>query len=222
MIDVGTDGLYKRLVDVSGIDPIDMNQRVRYCKAAGILPTKPRGPRSQGYDPQVESVHAVVMLLAATSGGPQTRSPEAVRTLWRLPYAETTGKSKSGRRGRPITFGRQLLMMMDNAATPALRAGFAESFKVINVAHGTPYASVMYWDGSAEQFSPTGAPPPSRGRAPISTLALAGPEVFLELGEIVMASRAEAKRLGVNIAISQLLSLLDGPQPKGGNRAVAA
>ncbi len=101
-----------------------------------------------------------------------------------------------------------MLDLMELAATEKFRAKYLKSFRVVNVAHGIPYASVQYFDGATEQFQAPGGPGPLSFRAPISTIALAGPAIFLELGEIVMKSRAEAKRFGVQIDTSQAFSVL--------------
>ncbi len=99
------DALNKTTILSGGADPIDMAARLKFCKAAKLVPAKIRTPRADERDPQVEAVHAVVILLAAMIGGPQTRTPTSVVNLWRLPFAETTGKfAKPEPRTPPVTF----------------------------------------------------------------------------------------------------------------------
>jgi hypothetical protein len=107
----------KRLTDTSGVDEKDMLARIKFGKAVGLFPHKPKGPRDLTPIPQIDSVHVVALLFAAMAGGMQTRSPEYVAALWRLPFATTTGNGGRKLRSLPISFGYRILDLMDQAVS---------------------------------------------------------------------------------------------------------
>ena len=108
------------------------------------------------------------------------------------------------------------------ATTEQFRANYLKAFRVLNVAYGVPYASVQYYDGATENFCPPGAPVQSKFRAPVSTLSMAGPEIFLELADIVMKCRRQAEELGIIIPTDEMLANLNGPPSKPGKRKAAS
>jgi hypothetical protein len=58
------------IIERTAVDAVDLRLRVRYARAAGLLPSKPRGgPPGRIAPPQLESLQATILLLTCLSGG---------------------------------------------------------------------------------------------------------------------------------------------------------
>jgi hypothetical protein len=202
--------LTDRLIEASGLDGADVRLRARYLREAGLLPTLPRGGRGgRSTAPQIEIVHAVVLLLGCLAAGPQLRAPEAVRALWALPMAAQSNLLKRhertveqgqiyGHKGTGLSFGQVLLWFVETATKPDQHEMLLALFETVRVLQSRPQGRIYYPD-RVEYFIDPNEPPFSRYRAPMETMTFATPAVFLELAEVVMQSRREAARLGIPI-----------------------
>src|SRR5690242_20531461 len=115
--------LTDRLIEATGLDGADVRLRARYLREAGLLPNAPRGSRSRSSAPQIEALHATLLLLGCLAAGPQLRAPEAVRALWALPMAAQSGllqrhdqtveqRPAYATQGMGLSFGQVLLSFM--------------------------------------------------------------------------------------------------------------
>lgn len=197
--------LTDRFIEASGVDAADMRLRARYLREANLLPNTPKGGRYGRLKPaQIETVHATILLIASLVGGPQIRVADSVRDLWNLPLVYSL---------KQISFGNKMMHFMEMACNSHSRIILPTVLKHLNIAQTHPFASILYHDRGTEYFTPPDIDPVSRYRAPVSTLALAGPEIFLELGEIVIQGRATSKMMGISIPVEesrQALGLIPG------------
>lgn len=203
--------LTDRLIEASGLDAADVRLRARYLREAGLLPNAPKGGRpGRKAPPQIETVHAVILLLGCLATGPQMRTPEAVKALWALPMAAQAGILKHhdqtveqgpahANKGMGLSFGQVLLSFTGLAASPDQDPKlFMAAFEQVVVVPSRPQGRIHYPD-RAEYFISPGEPSFSRYRAPVETMTIAPPFIFLELAEIVIESRRQAAQLGIAI-----------------------
>jgi hypothetical protein len=195
-----------RLVDTLGgatPDPRDVQLRARYCREEELLPKSAKNPAA----PQVETVHAVVLLLAVLAAGTQVGAPVAVRKLWSLPG----DAGQVGRQiadvfpGRPLkTFGGMLAgfleLMIDGHMNPVpgkvIRTG---GFREIAVWRDRLFGFIADNQGLRKFYEPdSDAPDPVPSRQ-IDTITTCPEWVLGRLAGLVAQSRMEARRLNVTI-----------------------
>jgi hypothetical protein len=230
-----------RLIEVTGLDATDLRLRARYMREAGLQPAAPKGGRpGRKPKPQIEAIHAVILMLGSLAGGPQLRAPEAVRTLWARPlsYQKITrrdpddGTTEEGlyspyQDRKHLTFGGALLILMEEATKaigPAQKLKFQSSdFAGIAVTQGDLQGQIHYvhrlefFTSSSEQHSFA----PNR-RAPVTIISSVDPVLFLELGEVVAEARREAIRLGITIPTRDAWRALGIEPPPDASPALGA
>jgi hypothetical protein len=187
------------IIAATGLTESDVRLIARYLREAGMLPKASRQNL-----PQIESVHAAILLLANMVGGPQLRVADTVRRLWAMPlaYTEKPGAAVPGT-SDDLTFGQRILQYIEDAADEDRSKDFAKRFHALNVSQRHPYAAIMHQNGQTEHFIDPNTPPMPKHRAPISAVSIAGPDVLVELAKPVVSSRAEAGRMGVTIPVAE-------------------
>jgi hypothetical protein len=179
------------IIERTAVDPVDLRLRVRYARADGLLPRKPRGgPQGRIAPPQIESLQATILLLTCLSGGPQIQTPKAVRSLWALP-----------RYGDGPTFGQQLFYLTEIASSATGRKNFQEKIMALNVAHNQKVAVIKHSDSQMDEYFVDPAATVEEDRqAVINSLFVVSPQLFLILGEVVMRNREAARQLRTSIS----------------------
>ncbi len=172
------------LIAAAELDPADVRLRARYLREAELLPDTPRGRRAHQPAPQIDDVHAAVLLLGCLDRGTQLHVHAAVRRLWNMPAAE------EGLLFPPIaeTFGEAVRILIDQAAAGD---SLATLQSVLVFAHG---GARIEFAGRADAFGK-----PETGRTRISVASEAPRELLLVLGELVARSRDLARAGGITI-----------------------
>jgi hypothetical protein len=203
--------LIDQLSYCGGLEVTDVRTRARYLREAGILP-----PSAKGRTPQVESIHAAILLLACVAHQHQTHALAAVRALWPLVSGAQVGKyfDHEGRavhyahasRRAPMPFGPTVYGMIQAAAKQSENCSqtpvpWCEN---ISVQRGAPTAAVRYKDRT--DFFEGDHPPPRKGLAafvePCAQIRFDAtiPWGALQwLGRLVSESREQAHKLGIKI-----------------------
>jgi hypothetical protein len=178
------------IIERTAVDAVDLRLRVRYARAAGLLPSKPRGgPPGRIAPPQLESLQATILLLTCLSGGAQIRTPQAIRALWALP-----------RHGAGPTFGQQLFLLMESASSATGRENFHEEIIGLNVAHNQRVAVIKHSDNQSDEYFVNPAVTVDEDRqAIINSLFIVTSKIFLILGEVVIQNRQTARQLRTSI-----------------------
>jgi hypothetical protein len=188
--------LTDRWIGATGADGSDTRVRARYQREAGLLPTQPRGRHNS---PTIEIIHTAVHLCGSLVAGPQLNVVENIKKLFALPQRRETETEEEPHIPHWMTFGQALLLFIDLATTPKGRAILSGSLKFINVTQGGGYGAVVYSDGTPNVQFYGEELPYTQYRAKFATIISAPPEVFFELGDIVMRSRREAAEMHVSI-----------------------
>ena len=191
-------------------DRTDVMIRVRNLRAQKILPADGR----KHTPPQIETVHVVSLMLALLKAGPQVEAAQAVRDLWTLPgyyVAHTSGNINFD--AGVLTFGQCLAFYVELLASedPAQRA--SADFTHFSASRNFEVAQIVYPDGRTHYFQRGGYRPALEGI--MSTATSADLETVRDFADLVRHSRAEAKRLGVTIAVEDAYRAL-GLLPPGG------
>ena len=140
-----------------GANSTDTRVRVRLEREAGLLPD--RGRKSD--TPQIEAVHAVVVLLGHMAGGPQVDVVRRIKALWSLPFfhyqtiklaspflALSTARTPEPSHPAPqfcnLTFGATLTAIVDGAARGGVPPReITSAFTQIEVSHDVRFATIL-------------------------------------------------------------------------------
>ncbi len=212
----------------------DLRIRMRYLREGDLLPASAR----KADHPQVESVHAVIVLLAYLVGGPQLGVAERVKALWRLsrrPYQ--SGKSRSpfvalsagslplspgweGKLGL-LTFGAALTALVEMACKPDADIRELQGFyPQIEASHDVGFAVIRTGEGLLEDawYEDSGLrrqwPSPLISAAPSVSMTTMSSAILIVLRDQVRESRRMAKKLGVTIPTAEAYKAL-GYEPPG-------
>ena len=198
--------LIEQVIYFGGFEAPEVRTRARYLREAAILPAS-----AKGQTPQVEAVHAAVLILCWAAHRHQLHAVAALRVLWHLTDAD----------GR--MFGPTIVSLIDWAA---VHAG-GETLPVppqpcdeVIVRQGEPYAFIT---GPGARHSDFGAgppltnklmgsyrPPPPPGQQPRLDAVI--PWSTLQwLGLLVHHSREQAAALGIQIDTADTWTALGHP-----------
>lgn len=183
-------------------DTSDVLARGRYLRDGKILPKSKR--RKTPFE--VDTVHAVSLLLAVLKAGPQLDSAQAVIELWHMPGAgvlSTDPKKPSTPFPDKLTFGQHVARLVDTFAASDTwgKMSFSQVFSRIEVMRSFPSASIVFPNGTIYHFE---VPADSFSwqntlQNAIKTVTFCDVTSVQTLGSLVIHSRQAAARLGVSI-----------------------
>lgn len=187
----------------------DVLLRVRSMRQAGILGSSAKDQNA----PQIEAVHVACGLMACLNAGPQIRTADVVRQLWRLQQFASQGHYVTNDGGVAkhaafacsgvvSSFGQNILGFLNWAihADPVQRSIFPSVFSSITVWRDRTRAAIGYQD----RFDYFGLPgdagdSPAVGANFIETATTMPAQALSRLALLVEESRREATRRGVEI-----------------------
>lgn len=195
----------------------DVLTRSANLQKAGILPP---GARKRG-TPQIETVHAVSLLLAMLKAGPQIEAAQAAIELWHMPVVGSRLNPDQAPYAltHPRTFGQIIASFLETGADPdpEVRARLADLFVSAGVTRDLDHAQIDYGDGHTLFFQGSAKQKPGLNHlaGTIATATAAGPVTIGILADLVRRSRDEAARLNVAIPTEEAFRALRFP-PTGG------
>ena len=226
--------LGENFVKATAAPSADLRIRMRYLREGDLLPPSAR----KADHPQVETVHAVIVLLAYLVGGPQLGVAERVKALWRLPRRPyQSGKSMSpfvalsagnlplsprseGKLGF-LTFGAAVTALVEMACEPEADIRELQGYyPQIESSHDVGFAVIRTDKGSLEDawYEDPGLrrqwPSPLISAAPSVSMTTMSSAVLIVLRDQVRESRRVAKRIGITIPTAEAYKAL-GYEPPG-------
>jgi hypothetical protein len=201
--------LTDHLISSSGLDGPRVRACGRYLREAGILPVS-----TKRHIPQVEAVHAAVLVIACMAHEHQLHAVQALRDMWNLPHyvADPTELLAAQNDSPPwaSTFGQAVTAIIDAYARGS--AIEQDNLSEIRIRQGFASAEVI----QAGRYQFYREPDPrlrSRPRADHFRTVAEIPFLGLSwLGELVATSRSQAAKLGLEIETASTLRALEPPQ----------
>jgi hypothetical protein len=225
----------------SGIDASDVRVKYRYCREGGLFQAS---SRKKGF-PQTEAVHAAVALLAAIAGGAQTGIVDRVRNLWHLPrFPHLVSRPSHGGGGLAYSLAQlqpgglkvrggwldgtlgEVIGGFIDLISDEIEGGyfdpqvFLKKRGDITLSHNGGFAAIAgghedegqtddLWFRSNNFMFNGGA----------LSVTIVSPRTLIRLAHLVVASRQEAKRRGIEIPVEETYRALGvdhqpSPSPK--------